>query len=87
VTSAPVLLPRRRAAEFLGSAFIAAHIGGGIGAVLLIGKVLYPALTPAEAAAIVVPHETAGGFAAPNGEAGRAARAPGTAAGQPENGR
>ena len=85
VTSAPVPLPRRLAAEFLGSAFlaaivigsgigrmfsntfagiapssapvfIAAQIGGGIAAVLLIGKVLYPALTPAQAAGIVVPH-------------------------------
>jgi hypothetical protein len=88
VTSAPVLLPRRLAAELPGSAFLAAIvIGSGIAAVPLIGKVLYPALTPAQAGAAVVPHETADGFTAPAGDAGRAARAPGTAAGQPENGR
>lgn len=37
--------------------FIAAQIGGGIAAVLLISKVLYPALTPAQAASAVVPHD------------------------------
>ena len=40
--------------------FIAAQIGGGIAGVLLI-KVLYPALTSAQAAGIVVPHETEDG--------------------------
>jgi glycerol uptake facilitator-like aquaporin len=40
--------------------FIAAQAGGGIAGVLII-KLLYPALTPAEAAAAVVPHETADG--------------------------
>jgi glycerol uptake facilitator-like aquaporin len=38
--------------------FIAAQAGGGIAGVLLI-KVLYPALTPAQAAAAVIPHEAA----------------------------
>jgi NADPH-dependent 2,4-dienoyl-CoA reductase/sulfur reductase-like enzyme/glycerol uptake facilitator-like aquaporin len=37
--------------------FIAAQIGGGIAAVLLIGKVLYPALTPAQASTAIVPQE------------------------------
>ena len=45
--------------------FIAAQIGGGIAAVLLISKVLYPALTSAQAGAAVVPHET--GVAAADG--------------------
>ena len=36
--------------------FIAAQIGGGIAGVLLI-RVLYPALTPAQAAGVIVPHE------------------------------
>jgi glycerol uptake facilitator-like aquaporin len=36
--------------------YIAAQIGGGIAGVLII-KALYPALTPAQAAGIVVPHE------------------------------
>jgi glycerol uptake facilitator-like aquaporin len=40
--------------------FIAAQVGGGIAGVLLI-RFLYPALTPAQAAQIVVPHETANG--------------------------
>jgi len=38
--------------------FIAAQIGGAAAAVLLISKVLYPALTPAQAGMAVVPHET-----------------------------
>jgi arsenate reductase len=37
--------------------FILAQVGGGIAGVLII-KFLYPALTPAEAAQIVVPHDT-----------------------------
>ena len=41
-------------------AFIAAQIGGGIAGVLLI-RVLYPALTPAQAAGVIVPHETSDG--------------------------
>jgi arsenate reductase len=41
-------------------AFIAAQVGGGIAGVLLI-RLLYPALTPAQAARIVVPHETGNG--------------------------
>jgi hypothetical protein len=69
VIAAPVLLSRRLAAEFLGSAFLAATvIGGGIAAVLLIGKLSYPALTPAQAGTAVVPHETDGGTAAADGD-------------------
>ncbi len=41
-------------------AFIAAQVGGGIIGVLLI-RFLYPALTPAQAAQVVIPHETANG--------------------------
>ena len=41
-------------------AFIAAQIGGGIAGVIII-RFLYPALTPAQAAQIVVPHETGNG--------------------------
>jgi glycerol uptake facilitator-like aquaporin len=41
-------------------AFIAAEIGGGIAGVAVI-RILYPALTPAQAAGVVVPHESAGG--------------------------
>jgi len=66
--------------------FIAAEIGGGIVGVLIV-RFLYPALTPAQAAGIVVPHETADDFTAPNGDSGWAARTPGRAAGQPDNGR
>jgi arsenate reductase len=40
--------------------FIAAQVGGGIAGLLLI-RFLYPALTPAQAAQIVIPHETANG--------------------------
>ena len=36
--------------------FIAAQAGGGIAGVIII-RFLYPALTPAQAAGIVVPHE------------------------------
>ena len=50
--------------------FIAAQVGGGIAGVVII-RFLYPALTPAQAAGVVVPHERA------NGEDGRAARADG----------
>jgi glycerol uptake facilitator-like aquaporin len=41
-------------------AFIAAQVGGGIAGVIII-RVLYPALTPAQAAQVVVPHVTANG--------------------------
>ena len=41
-------------------AFIAAQIGGGIAGVIII-RFLYPALPPAQAAQIVVPHETGNG--------------------------
>ena len=40
--------------------FIAAQIGGGIAGVILI-RVLYPALTPAQAAGVIVPHEAGDG--------------------------
>jgi arsenate reductase len=56
--------------------FIAAQIGGGIAGVAIV-KVLYPALTPAQAAEVVVPHDT--GAASPNG--GQASRRPGQTAG------
>ena len=60
---------------------------GGVAAVLLVGKVLYPALTPAQAAGVVVPHENADDFAGSNGDSAQTARPPGKAAGQPETGR
>ena len=41
-------------------AFIAAQVGGGIAGVLII-RFLYPSLTSAQAASIVVPHESPGG--------------------------
>ena len=84
MTSAPVPLPRRLAAEFLGSAFLAAIvIGSGIGRMFsntfagiapssapsfigaqviggvlawVIIRTLYPSITPAQAADIIVPH-------------------------------
>jgi len=43
--------------------FIAAQVGGGIAGVILI-RFLYPALTPAQAASVVIPHETGNGIAA-----------------------
>jgi hypothetical protein len=46
--------------------FIAAQIGGGIAGVILI-RILYPALTPAQAAGILVPHETEDGQATADG--------------------
>jgi hypothetical protein len=46
--------------------FIAAQVGGGIAGVLII-RFLYPALTPAQAASVVVPHESSNGFAAADG--------------------
>ena len=46
--------------------FIAAQIGGGIAGVLLI-RVLYPALTPAQAASAVVPREAGESHAPPDG--------------------
>ncbi len=63
--------------------FIAAQIGGGIAAVMII-RVLYPALSPAQAAGVVVPYGTGGRTA--DGEAGQARRAR-PAAGQAANGR
>ncbi|MBV9450174.1 MAG: aquaporin family protein [Streptosporangiaceae bacterium] len=49
--------------------FIAAQIGGGIAGVAII-RFLYPALTPAQAAEVVVPHESANGAAAVRAGAG-----------------
>jgi glycerol uptake facilitator-like aquaporin len=59
--------------------FIAAQVGGGIAGVAII-RILYPALTPAQAAGVVVPHETANGqdpagLAQADGDGGRPARA------------
>ena len=81
MTSAPVLLPRRLAAEFLGSAFLAAIvIGSGIAAQRLSpGNTGRQLLENAAA--------TADGFTAPNGDSGRGIAAPGATAGQPDNGR
>jgi arsenate reductase len=45
--------------------FIAAQVGGGIAGILIIGF-LYPALTPAQAAGVVVPHEAANGQVTPD---------------------
>ena len=56
--------------------FIAAQAGGGIAGVLLI-RFLYPALTPALAAGVIVPHESADSRAAPDGDEWRARRVPG----------
>ena len=54
--------------------FIAAQVGGCIAAVLIIGKVLYPALTPAEAADVVIPHESEDSQLAPDDDGGRPVR-------------
>jgi arsenate reductase len=54
--------------------FIAAQIGGLIAGVVII-KFLYPALSPAQAATAVLPHEPAGETAASDGDRGRS-RAP-----------
>ncbi len=51
--------------------FIAAQIGGGVAGVAIV-RVLYPSLSPAQAASVIVPHETAGRLAAPHGAAGLA---------------
>jgi glycerol uptake facilitator-like aquaporin len=51
--------------------FIAAQIGGGIAGVAVI-RFLYPALTPAQAATVVVPHEAANGTALDGAHAHRA---------------
>jgi arsenate reductase len=57
--------------------FLAAQVGGGIAGVAVV-KVLYPGLTPAQAAEAVVPHETDGeaaGLARADSDGGRPARA------------
>ena len=64
--------------------FIAAQIGGGIAGVAVI-RLLYPALTPAQAAGVVVPHERDGrreaaGLAGADGDGGPR-RAPGGTSG------
>ena len=65
--------------------FIAAQTGGGLAGVLII-KALYPALTPAQAAEVVIPHEGGDGLApAPGADGSR--YIPGSTAGQPANGR
>jgi glycerol uptake facilitator-like aquaporin len=46
--------------------FIAAQVGGGIAGVLII-RFLYPALTPAQAASVVIPQEAGSGLAAVDG--------------------
>jgi glycerol uptake facilitator-like aquaporin len=43
--------------------FVAAQVGGGIVGVILI-RFLYPALTPAQAASVVIPHEAGNGLTA-----------------------
>jgi hypothetical protein len=59
--------------------FIAAQVGGGIAGVALI-RILYPMLTPAQAAGVVVPHENTdgqepAGLARADGDGGRPAHA------------
>jgi arsenate reductase len=54
-------------------AFIAAQVGGGIAGVLII-RLLYPSLTPAQASRAVIPHEAAPGAADRDGD--RPARVP-----------
>jgi glycerol uptake facilitator-like aquaporin len=60
-----ITIGRMLTASFAGIApssapvFIVAQIGGGLAGVLII-KTLYPALAPAQAAQVVIPHETAG---------------------------
>jgi hypothetical protein len=66
--------------------FIAAQIGGGIAGVLII-KVLYPALTPAQAAEVVVPHEAGDGLAPRVPDADGSPYVPGRTAEQTANGR
>jgi glycerol uptake facilitator-like aquaporin len=66
--------------------FIAAQIGGGVAGVLII-KTLYPALTPAQAADVVVPHEMAGAASVPGTGANRADHLPSGTAGQSFTGR
>ena len=65
--------------------FIAAQIGGGIAGVVII-RILYPALTPAQAAGAVVPHDSAdgqelAGLAKADGDGGTAGAAPAGLAG------
>ena len=66
--------------------FIAAQIGGGVAGVLII-KALYPALTPAQAAAVVLPHEAGDGLAQAAPGADGSPYVPGSTAGQAANGR
>jgi glycerol uptake facilitator-like aquaporin len=53
--------------------FIAAEVGGGIAAVVIV-RVLYPALTPAQAAEVVVPHGSEDSKLAPDDNGGRLVR-------------
>jgi arsenate reductase len=66
--------------------FVAAQIGGGIAAVAIV-KVLYPALTPAQAAEVVVPQQAADGLAPAAPDADGSRYVPGSTAGQSPNGR
>ena len=54
--------------------FVTAQIGGGIAGVVLI-RFLYPALTPAQAAEVIVARESGAGHGEPDGRAGQAGRA------------
>jgi len=56
-------------------AFIAAQVIGAIAGVLII-RALYPGVTPAEAADVVVPHEAAGAAMAASDRPAPAAHAP-----------
>jgi len=62
-------------APYSAPVFIAAQIGGGIAGVLII-RLLYPTLTPAEAAEVVVPHAAANGYHGPEGDARRRGHVP-----------
>lgn len=62
--------------------FIAAQAGGGVAGVIVI-RFLYPALTPAQASEVLVPHEPGNGLATADG----AVRVPPRTSGQPSNGR
>jgi glycerol uptake facilitator-like aquaporin len=66
--------------------FIAAQIGGGVAGVLII-KALYPALTSAQAAGVVVPHEMASAASSPGPDADRPSQLPSGTAGQSFTGR
>jgi arsenate reductase len=66
--------------------FIAAQAGGGVAGVLII-KALYPALTPAQAAEVVLPQEAGDGHAPAAPDPDGSPYVPGSTAGQAANGR